>query len=504
MDAALVAKIGADISDLRSKMGEAKGIVGNFTSSVEKVASTIGVAFGVQQVASFTTELLKLAGTADGVRQAFEKLPGAAATLNELREATRGTVSDLELMKGAVQANNFGIPLEQMGKLFQFAYERAKATGQSVDYLVNSIVVGIGRKSPLILDNLGISAVALKEKMGGISSEAATVGDVAEAVGKIATEELDKMGTSAVTAAEKIASIGAKWENIKEKMGGGLATLLAGDSPDSLLTNLNNQLTVWGSDQVSMWEKLTGSAQDYADIVKRLSLLNNTTPLGPKQPSGFVDPLAGLHGKAPIAKVRPKSGPAADKIDSTVNVNSEYNPSDTSPADWEMDLIRENYRERMEVDAEYTKTAEDNAKKRQDALQAEIQKWEYYGSVIGNQLGQAISGQESFADAIRNATLSIVEDMAARAASGAIANAFLNAPIWVAPALAAGAVGVIHSLFAGLRGSSGGGGSRGGGASGNQQGGGQIVFVLRGQDLYGSINNYNQSNAYTRPAIISG
>jgi hypothetical protein len=115
--------------------------------------------------------------------------------LETLRKATRGLVSDLELMKVTVQAGNFGIPIEQMGKLLEFATKRAAETGQSVDYLVNSIVTGIGRKSPLILDNLGISAVRLKEKFGGVAIEAQSIADVAQAVGDIAAEEMGKMGS---------------------------------------------------------------------------------------------------------------------------------------------------------------------------------------------------------------------------------------------------------------------------------------------------------------------
>ena len=162
---ALTARIGADISELRTEMGKAQGLVQQFGNSVQSVAGTLGVAFGVQQIGSFAIELTKLAGQVDGVKQAFDKLKGSEQALNDLRAATKGTVSDFDLMKAAVQANNFKIPLDQLGSLFNFAYERAKATGQSVDYLVNSIVVGIGRKSPLILDNLGISAVELKEKL---------------------------------------------------------------------------------------------------------------------------------------------------------------------------------------------------------------------------------------------------------------------------------------------------------------------------------------------------
>jgi 3-methyladenine DNA glycosylase Tag len=193
------------------------------------MAKTVGIAFGVQQVASFAFEVAKLAGEAEGVKAAFDKLPNSVQLLTQLKEATAGTVSELELMKRTVQATNFGISLEALPKLLEFAAIRAQQTGQSVDYLVDSIVTGIGRKSPLILDNLGISAVALKEKMGGVAITAASIGEVSEAVGKIATDELKKMGDFSENTATKVARLEASWTNFKVSLGktsfvGGLAS----------------------------------------------------------------------------------------------------------------------------------------------------------------------------------------------------------------------------------------------------------------------------------------
>jgi hypothetical protein len=284
--AKMAVMISANAAEFNRALAESnKGIKG-FQDSLLSMGRTLGIGFGIQQISSFGIELVKLAGVADGVNQAFVKIANSAKVLQEMKDATRGTVSELELMKAAVQSSNFGIPIEQLGTLFEFAYERAKATGQSVDYLVNSIVVGIGRKSPLILDNLGISAVQLKEKLRGVSTEAATVGQVAEAVGKIATASLEATGKSAETASEKIAQIGATWDDIKVRIGTGLADLLAaGENPDALLTNFNNQLIVWADDSVPLWKKVLGSAQEYADMVveirEREKLLANTTPLGP-------------------------------------------------------------------------------------------------------------------------------------------------------------------------------------------------------------------------------
>ena len=190
-------------------------------TSAKGLALTLGVAFGVQQIISYAKEAVNLAAKAEGVERAFQRV-GSPQILDGLREATRGTVSDLVLMQNAVKASNFKIPLEQMANLFKFAQSRARETGESVDYLVDSIILGIGRKSPLILDNLGISAISLREKFNGLSAEAATVGDVAKAVGEIATEELAKIGIQADTTADKIAQLNTVMDNWKVKAGAAL------------------------------------------------------------------------------------------------------------------------------------------------------------------------------------------------------------------------------------------------------------------------------------------
>lgn len=187
------------------------------TSGFRNVIAATGLAFGISEVFSFTQELVKLGGEADGVSRAFYRI-AKQTDLNNLKASVKGTVSELELMKRAVSANNFGIPIQELGSLMEFAAKRAQDTGQSVDYLVDSIVTGIGRKSPLILDNLGISAAQLKEKLNGVSVEAASVGDVTRAVGAIARESLNTTGGLVDTNSTKIQRITADWENLKKSL----------------------------------------------------------------------------------------------------------------------------------------------------------------------------------------------------------------------------------------------------------------------------------------------
>jgi hypothetical protein len=217
------------IQQVDAKLKETSKLFGN-------LGQAIGAAFIVGQVQAFAAETIKLGSELQTVGRGFARF-GNEMQLETLRKATRGLVSDLELMKVTVQAGNFGIPIEQMGKLLEFATKRAAETGQSVDYLVQSIVKGIGRKSPLILDNLGISAVRLKEKFGGVAIEAQSIADVAQAVGDIAAEEMGKMGASVDTAADKMLRLTTTWENFKAKFGEAIAPAASG-----LLEGITNML----------------------------------------------------------------------------------------------------------------------------------------------------------------------------------------------------------------------------------------------------------------------
>ena len=151
------------------KMPDMKG--GGFLSGIgDKMSGALQVfggnlmTKGAGMLAGLASEMgdmvkqgVELAKQGEGIRIAFERL-GRGDILDGLRQATHGTVTDIELMKAAVKFNDFKLPLDELGTMLAFAQQKAKDTGQSVDFLVESIVNGLGRKSLMILDNLGLSA----------------------------------------------------------------------------------------------------------------------------------------------------------------------------------------------------------------------------------------------------------------------------------------------------------------------------------------------------------
>ena len=156
-------------------------------------------------------EGVEMAKTADGITHAFERL-NRPDILDNLREATHGTVNDVELMKAAVQAKDFRLPLDQLGKYLEFAQLKASQTGQSVDYMTQSIITGLGRKSLMILDNLGISAAQVKEEM-------AKGGDMATAVGRIIEQQLAAQGEHYEDAAEREKRAITEVQNAQKELG---------------------------------------------------------------------------------------------------------------------------------------------------------------------------------------------------------------------------------------------------------------------------------------------
>lgn len=154
---------------------------------------------------------LEMAETADGVTKAFKDMD-QPDLLENLRKATKNTVNDVQLMTAAVQAKDFRIPLEDLGKYLQFAQLKAQQTGQSVEYMTDSIVTGLGRKSPLILDNLGISAAEISEKTK-------ETGDFMKAVAEIVDTQLAKAGETYISAADRAAQKTVELENAQKALG---------------------------------------------------------------------------------------------------------------------------------------------------------------------------------------------------------------------------------------------------------------------------------------------
>lgn len=260
--------------DVEKQMGKvaagSQGVSDKFRNMGQTAVKAFGlmVGYAVLQffaqlssaVINFVKEGIQMAAIAEGVRNAFNKL-NQPDLLTNLRKETKGLINDFLLMQSAVKADKFNIPVEKLGSLLKFAQQRAQETGDSVDYLVTSIINGIGRKSSLILDNLGISATRLQDEVG-------KVGDFTKGVINIVNEELEKQGELALTSAEKAQQSAAKWQNAQLKVGNSL----------KWLKDRYSELSGAAADAISSWIETPLSEQlkkDQNEMNRLVSILDN-------------------------------------------------------------------------------------------------------------------------------------------------------------------------------------------------------------------------------------
>ena len=218
------------LDELKTRITDAKNELYGLGDAAEQTGSKFGGALqvfagnmltkGAEMMSDIVKQSIDLAKSSEGVEMAFNRLnkPGL---LDQLKEATHGTVSEFELMKAAVKFDDFKLPVEELGTMLAFAQKKAKDTGQSVDYMVDSIVTGLGRKSLMILDNLGLSAAEVKEKM-------AETGDMTTAVGAIIREQMKKAGDYVETAADRAARAAADQQNAMRNLGKSLMPIAEG------------------------------------------------------------------------------------------------------------------------------------------------------------------------------------------------------------------------------------------------------------------------------------
>lgn len=223
-----IIKVAAETNDYEKKMKQAQKTLSDFQKSAESGRDSMRGMLEVfggnmmtkaveiignlkNEVVQLLNESSRLSMEAEGIQIAFERL-GRGDLLEGLRKATHNTVSDLELMKAAVKFNDFKLSLDELGTMLAFAQQKAKDTGQSVDYMVDSIVTGLGRQSLMILDNLGLSASDVKEKMK-------ETGDMTKAVGAIIRQQMSEAGEYVETASDKATQAQVELQNAMLELG---------------------------------------------------------------------------------------------------------------------------------------------------------------------------------------------------------------------------------------------------------------------------------------------
>jgi hypothetical protein len=207
-------------------------------------ALTAAKAFISLQAAQKGLEFIKLGAESADARKALDGLAASAGTTKEalltnLRAAADGTIRDIDLIKSA----NLGLLLtngriaKDLPQLITIARASAKATGQDINFVYDSLVRGIARGSPKIIDNAGITLDAAgafekyaksigksADQLTGAEQQQATLNAVLETGAQIVKD----VGLDANSSAVNIARATTAVQNLGEALSSKIAPFLGG------------------------------------------------------------------------------------------------------------------------------------------------------------------------------------------------------------------------------------------------------------------------------------
>ncbi len=243
-----VVAIRATMEHLGKDLNTAKSKVSNVMGGITKTLGNIGLAgfgaFGaaatgaigaIAGVGMALGGMAKQAAEVEGLQGAFNSLAGQAGTTGDamlaaLQKGSGGTVAARDLMTSFNKAASL-VSLQfatELPDAMELVSKAAAATGQDMGFLMDSLVTGVGRVSPMILDNLGIQvslsdAVERYAEQTGKAATELTKQEQQEAVRLLTMEKLKEkygeMESVYDTSAAKMQQMRAAFQDAKDQMG---------------------------------------------------------------------------------------------------------------------------------------------------------------------------------------------------------------------------------------------------------------------------------------------
>lgn len=239
---ASLAKSDAAVKKLEKSMKNGSKTVSGLKSEFNALkAGVVGFFAAVGARALFG--LAQAGAQLDSLTQSFTRLTSEMGisgdeVLDTLRKTSAGTVANSDLIQSANRAMVLGVAnsVDEFSTLMQIARIRAADMGTDTTQAFNDIVTGIGRSSPLILDNLGIvikqnEAYEKYAASLGKTTDALTDNEKREALKFAVLEQgrkqIEQVGEVTVSYAERLQQASAFVKNLKENIGRALLPAMA-------------------------------------------------------------------------------------------------------------------------------------------------------------------------------------------------------------------------------------------------------------------------------------
>lgn len=237
-------KSSKQFADGTNQAGKQAGGFGKNLLSVQSALAGLGLGFTVNELIRFGTEAFNAAAQAERLGTATDNLAkGIGASGQEMvdaiTEASLGTVSKIGAMEAANKALLFDLVenSDQMAEMTQIAITLGAAMGQDATKSLDDLTTALGRQSPMILDNLGITlkleeAYRIYAAQLGKNVEALTEQEKKQAFVNAALikgrEKVEELGGVTLDTAGKTEQMSAAWSDFTVAFGGLLTELSGG------------------------------------------------------------------------------------------------------------------------------------------------------------------------------------------------------------------------------------------------------------------------------------
>ena len=227
-------------------------------------------AWSAYQALNITKELLLQGAAAERAAKSWENIAesfglSASKMIEELREASAGTIADVDLMVAASRASIMGLTLKDLPLFVEIARSAARAFNSSTTQMFNDIVLGTARQSRLILDNLGIvlnltdaykkKADELGRELTEIEKKQALFNDVIAQGQNI----IERVGISSIDTKDEIDRLAASWKNLTNEVGIFIAQSVTTGGGVGLFEGLTGSLKIlnkfMADDTIPAWKR---------------------------------------------------------------------------------------------------------------------------------------------------------------------------------------------------------------------------------------------------------
>ena len=194
----------------------------------------------IKGMASFGIESLKAGASTESMKKSFDALRNSTlnhnTTITSLREAVGGLVNDVDLMTSANQYMNLGLPTGGMEEMYAAAIKLGRAMGMEATQSIGDFNTAVGRASPLILDNFGITLQAADAQRIYAEQIGKTANELTEAEKKTAfqtvaiqmlMEKAESLGDNTSAMGDAWTQFGVTVDNLKASIGTALLPVLS-------------------------------------------------------------------------------------------------------------------------------------------------------------------------------------------------------------------------------------------------------------------------------------